>query len=78
MILFRQALWMGTLLALVHLYIAYHFLKGGPLSTLSVVMAIALLLLLAPLGFGSAFPATVFLMAGVYYVKVSMDLETGS
>lgn len=69
MILFRQAIWMGGILVLLHFYLAYTFLRKGPLSKRAQTLALLLLLLLTPLGFGSAFPATLLLIIGLYYLS---------
>jgi hypothetical protein len=69
MVLFRQAVWMGGILVLVHFYLAYSFLRKGLLTTPTIAMAALLLLLLAPLGFGSLFPATLLLLLGLYYLS---------
>lgn len=66
MILFRQAVWMGGLLIVWHVYLAFLFFRPKPLSSFSIGLASILLLLLTPLGFGSGFPATLILMLGLY------------
>jgi len=66
MILFRQAIWMGAILVVWHFYLAFLFFRPKPLSSLSLGLAAVLLLLLAPLGFGSGFPASLILLLGLY------------
>lgn len=68
MILFRQASWMGGLLVILHAYLAYTFWRKGPLPNLALFLAILFLLLITPLGFGSAFPAPLILLFGVIYL----------
>ncbi|NRB53195.1 MAG: hypothetical protein HRU41_36400 [Saprospiraceae bacterium] len=75
MILFRQAMWMGGILVALHAYLAYTFWQKGPLPRVASFLAIFLLLLLVPLGFGSAFPASLLLLIGVVYLsRDSMNL----
>lgn len=75
MILFRQAIWMGGLLVLWHFYLAFQFFRPGPLSPLSLVLTTVLLLLLAPLGFGSGFPASLILLLGLYTLHRRQAIE---
>ncbi len=69
MILFRQAIWMGGILVLWHAYLTYSYWKKGPLSKVSISLSVLLLLLVAPLGFGSAFPASLILLIGIFYLS---------
>lgn len=75
MILFRQALWMGGALVLLHAYLTYCFWRDGKLSKTVVAFSAFFLLLVAPLGFGSAFPASLILIIGVIYLS-KHELET--
>lgn len=68
LVLFRQAIWMGGLLVVLHFYLAYVFLRKAPLTRATAGLAGAFLLLLAPLGFGAMFPATLLLLIGVYHL----------
>lgn len=75
MILFRQAIWMGALLVVWHFYLAFQFLRPGALSPWSLGLATILLLLLAPLGFGSGFPASLILLLGLYALYRRQAIE---
>lgn len=66
MILFRQAIWMGGGLVLLHFYLVYAFWGKDKLDVKAFLLTGALLLLLTPLGFGSAFPATIILGIALY------------
>ncbi|MBX2870839.1 MAG: hypothetical protein KTR30_02030 [Saprospiraceae bacterium] len=69
MILFRQATWMGGLMVVLHAYLAYVFWRKGALPKISILLSVLWLLLVAPLGFGSAFPASLLLLLGVIYLS---------
>ncbi len=75
MILFRQAIWMGAILVVWHFYLAFQFFRPGPLSPFSLGVAMVLLLLLAPLGFGSGFPASLILLLGLYALYRRQAIE---
>ena len=69
MILFRQAMWMGGILVVLHAYLGYVYWQKGPLPKVAIFLSIFFLLLLTPLGFGSAFPASLLLLIGVIYLS---------
>lgn len=68
MVLFRQAMWMGGILVVLHAYLGYAFWQKRPLPKVAIFLSMVFLLLLAPLGFGSAFPASLLLLLGVVYL----------
>ena len=76
MILFRQAIWMGGLLVVLHFYLAYMFWTLNQPKKIAYLVALIWLTLLAPLGFGSAFPATVILGIALYTLWVNRQNRT--